>query len=49
MGHFEGQSSVEYVIVFAAFLAMIIGLGLWQICSNLVWCLSMRFSRHLII
>lgn len=27
MGHFEGQSSVEYVIVFAAFLAMIIGLG----------------------
>ena len=27
MGHFGGQSSVEYVIVFAAFLAMIIGLG----------------------
>lgn len=27
MGHFEGQSSVEHVIVFAAFLAMVIGLG----------------------
>lgn len=27
MGHFEGQSSVGYVIVFAAFLAMVIGLG----------------------
>lgn len=27
MGHFEGQSSVEYVIVFAAFLAMVISLG----------------------
>lgn len=27
MGQFGGQSSVEYVIVFAAFLAMVIGLG----------------------
>ena len=27
MGQFKGQSSVEYVIVFAAFLAMVIGLG----------------------
>lgn len=27
MRQFGGQSSVEYVIVFAAFLAMVIGLG----------------------
>lgn len=28
MRRFRGQSSVEYAIVFAAFLAMVVGLGL---------------------
>lgn len=33
-GKLEGQSSVEYAIVFAAFLAVVIGLGQWPTCLD---------------